>query len=1005
MPFALPSVAWRPWADRLLLALLVAVAFLLGCYEMGDSDIWWHLRGGQWILENGRVPSLDPFTFASADRPWVDVHWSYEVILALAYAAGGTGALVLLAAAVGAAALLVCLSARRRAWPAAAVALCWLPALVLFGFRLDPRPEMFSLLYLACFLAVLWRAEQRPALVWLLVPLQVLWVNVQGLFVLGPVVLGLFLAARGAGLLWRRFFGTWTWGPAERRWWRHFGAAAAAVLAACLVNPYFLAGALFPFELFPKVAAAGNLFKEHIAELMSPRAYVELFTADVVTTNWFFLAFYFLLLLVPFSFLFPAAWRAWWAARRPGAAGWGAHAPAWLGGLAAGVGLLALGTVTLSGKGLPGWVVALGDNVPLLLLAGGAVAALVLRERGQVPALLAVVGGAALAVWVVWLQALLLGGGRGLLAGSDPVAVAVPLLLLGGAAAGLVLLAGGDLFRVLLAGAFASLGLMALQNWTRFALVAGTVLAWNFGEWAAQLAAAWPGRRPAAAGWGLRAALAGALGLWVAALATDGYYVHTGFPRHLGFREQPLQFAHEAVQFAGRPGLPDRALVYGLAQTGVYVFHNAPGRKPYMDGRLEMPDPRTFETYLRIDKLLGDRDPRWQAALAELGNPLVLLEHSYNHSSEAVLLTSPGWRCVYYDALASVFVPRGAADAGAFPTVDFAARHFQGAAAPPTPAVPGAAAREQKALFKLSAALTATPEATWRWRVPAVLLSLDRGRLALAEQPEQADAWALLGNSYWSLNPQPRVRPPGPADAWNLEQGIYWAQATCCLRRAVALRPEHPGAWNYLAQAYHARGMIDAQLAAWEQWLLHEPRATDEKRQEVAELRRLAAEQPLPEDSSGRLPDLVAALLRSGRPEAAAQLLDAAGPHERADWDWPFAEQAAGLYMHLGRPDDARRVWGQARGCPSAALRRCRVAGTFWAEGDLQAAVAGFQEARAADPRLGEACWALALLHAQKGDAARAVQACRQGLRLSLTARQRSDLEDWERFLLPYAAH
>jgi hypothetical protein len=71
---------WR-LLDGLLLLALTAVVFLLGCYEMGDSDIWWHLRGGEWILEHGRVPGLDPFTFGSADKLWVDIHWSYEVLV------------------------------------------------------------------------------------------------------------------------------------------------------------------------------------------------------------------------------------------------------------------------------------------------------------------------------------------------------------------------------------------------------------------------------------------------------------------------------------------------------------------------------------------------------------------------------------------------------------------------------------------------------------------------------------------------------------------------------------------------------------------------------------------------------------------------------------------------------------------------------------------------------------------------------------------------------------
>ena len=74
------------WADRLLAAELGVLAFLLGCYELFDPDIWWHLKSGQWILAHGRVPFLDIFTFSSSNRVWIDLHWGFQVALALAFA-------------------------------------------------------------------------------------------------------------------------------------------------------------------------------------------------------------------------------------------------------------------------------------------------------------------------------------------------------------------------------------------------------------------------------------------------------------------------------------------------------------------------------------------------------------------------------------------------------------------------------------------------------------------------------------------------------------------------------------------------------------------------------------------------------------------------------------------------------------------------------------------------------------------------------------------------------
>ena len=132
-------------ADRLLAAELGALAFLLGCYELFDPDIWWHLKSGQWILEHGRVPFLDIFTYSSSNRVWVDLHWGFQVALALAYALAGVAGMILMAAAAGCAAVLIAMTACAPNWPRWVAVLCWLPALALMAMRFDPRPEIFSL--------------------------------------------------------------------------------------------------------------------------------------------------------------------------------------------------------------------------------------------------------------------------------------------------------------------------------------------------------------------------------------------------------------------------------------------------------------------------------------------------------------------------------------------------------------------------------------------------------------------------------------------------------------------------------------------------------------------------------------------------------------------------------------------------------------------------------------------------------------------------------------------
>ena len=62
--------------------------------------------------------------------------------------------------------------------------------------RFAPRPEVLSLLGVAIYLTVLSRADGTPELAWALPLVQVAWVNTHGLFVLGPMILGAYMAER-----------------------------------------------------------------------------------------------------------------------------------------------------------------------------------------------------------------------------------------------------------------------------------------------------------------------------------------------------------------------------------------------------------------------------------------------------------------------------------------------------------------------------------------------------------------------------------------------------------------------------------------------------------------------------------------------------------------------------------------------------------------------------------------------------------------------------------------
>ncbi|MGO9411034.1 MAG: hypothetical protein ACLQCB_09825, partial [Spirochaetia bacterium] len=125
----------------MIVVLLGSAALLLGFEVVFDTDIWWHVRSGDWIMEHFKVPRLDPFTFASADRTWIDLHWGFQVAVALAHRLAGVRGIVVLASTVCACTFLLAFGIRKPCWPVMISGWCWVPALALMSSRFDPRPE------------------------------------------------------------------------------------------------------------------------------------------------------------------------------------------------------------------------------------------------------------------------------------------------------------------------------------------------------------------------------------------------------------------------------------------------------------------------------------------------------------------------------------------------------------------------------------------------------------------------------------------------------------------------------------------------------------------------------------------------------------------------------------------------------------------------------------------------------------------------------------------------
>src|SRR5438094_7524016 len=72
--------------------LVVILSLFIGAEQ--DPDFWWHLRIGRWMVENGRLPITDIFTFTASSHVWTDHEYLTEILMWLIYANLGLAALV-----------------------------------------------------------------------------------------------------------------------------------------------------------------------------------------------------------------------------------------------------------------------------------------------------------------------------------------------------------------------------------------------------------------------------------------------------------------------------------------------------------------------------------------------------------------------------------------------------------------------------------------------------------------------------------------------------------------------------------------------------------------------------------------------------------------------------------------------------------------------------------------------------------------------------------------------
>lgn len=206
---------WRQLTvQRLMVAILFVLLFAMAVRTPVDTDTWWHLRVGEYQVQNRTVVGVDLFSHTRTGESWTNHSWGSQVLMYGIYRlAGGDIGLAIMTALLATAGMAFVYAASpgtpyTKAFAvvlgAAAAAVFW-----------SPRPQMFTFFFSAVvyFLLMRFKWQQDDRALWVIPLVMLIWGNLHAGFatafilmfgvLAGEVAAHLFGPPSGSVIAWR----------------------------------------------------------------------------------------------------------------------------------------------------------------------------------------------------------------------------------------------------------------------------------------------------------------------------------------------------------------------------------------------------------------------------------------------------------------------------------------------------------------------------------------------------------------------------------------------------------------------------------------------------------------------------------------------------------------------------------------------------------------------------------------------------------------------------------
>jgi len=215
--------------------------FITQKIDLTTTDLGRHIKNGEIVLTNfsSEIFKTNFYSYSHPDSPFVNHHWGSGVVFFIIWKLTGFFGLSFFYIIIS---LLTFFIFFRLAQKNSNTTIAFLVSLFLIPLiaeRKEIRPEIFSYFFCALFFWILYNYKEKTISfrrLFILVPLQLLWVNLHIYFVFGPFLIGLFLLKK---LIERK-----------KRKVKELSILLASIIAVCFLNPSGIKTIIYPLNIF-----------------------------------------------------------------------------------------------------------------------------------------------------------------------------------------------------------------------------------------------------------------------------------------------------------------------------------------------------------------------------------------------------------------------------------------------------------------------------------------------------------------------------------------------------------------------------------------------------------------------------------------------------------------------------------------------------------------------------------------------------------------------------------